>query len=144
MWVNRPWLLFRTWCRMPGLPEKWSQGSGDLEFGLNLIPLWILQEKAELSRKWLSAGTPDVVCAEWWLSSWDGPQYASFLGMCLLLLTSKGSIYFPSTWIQSGLVTALTHRMLALEIVTLGNQLPYCEKPELYGEAMGKRITMLW
>lgn len=52
MWVSRPLLLSRTYgCRMPGLPEKWAQGSGDLEFGRNLIPLRIQQERAEHSRK---------------------------------------------------------------------------------------------
>lgn len=86
------------------------------------------QSFPEISRKWMSAGLPDISCAEWSLSSWDDSQHSSFLGMGLLLLTSKGRMYFPSTWIQSGLVMALTHRMLALETLTLGNQSPYCEK----------------
>ena len=120
MWVSRPWLLFRIFgCSMPGLPEKWGQGSGDLEFGLNLIALWIQQERAEPSRKWMSAGPPGIGCTEWWLRSWDGPQHSSFLGMCLLLLTSKGRIYFSSPRIQSCLVMALIPRKLALETFTL-------------------------
>lgn len=71
MWLSRPSLLSRIYgCRMPGPPEKWIQGSGDLEFGLNLIPLWIQQERAEHSRKRMlaacqvSVGQCDGPCPE--------------------------------------------------------------------------------
>lgn len=68
------------------------------------------------------------------------PTFLLPLDVLATLHIRRQNVFPPSTSSQAGLAKALTHSMLALEILTLGNHLPYCEKPKLYGEAIWKKI----
>lgn len=104
MWVSRS-LLWGLWMRNARKMRPRIR-----YFGLNLISLWTQQERTEIPGNgyWQGCKVPAGQCDG---SSPGEVPNIPLVSACALLFISEHRTYIPSTWIQRGLVTALTHRM---------------------------------